>query len=723
VCVSRHRASTKSISFLRRAAVLCAALLLSACTGFSFTEKETPLLSLPGKETAEGGGKTRDPGGNGALNAASEKASAEAGREQVMLGSGQFFKAPKGKGAEVTGEGDVELNFAEANVREVAQEVLGKLLGQNVVVDSGIEQRITLRTNKPLKRDNLIPALETTLAAAGLALVRDGELYRILPSSKAKNGSAKALTLAGQGRLQAGYSVVAVRLDYIAPSQMAKILEPLAPDKSVLRVDDARNLIIVAGTGPEMEALAQTIETFDVNPLKGMSFGYFKLHHARSSQVMGELKDFVRAYGHQTGFNAPQIVPVERLNAFLVFASHAETLKLVQGWVRRLDVDKNELDAQVYVYRVKNRKAKELAALLSNLFQTGAGGSGLSGTGDTPPDTKTVDVSTPPASGLRSSPTQPAATPAADVRSTPVPDTGQGLTQGTQGLRIVADTINNSLLIRATPKDYQTITAALTRLDTVPPLVMIEVTIAEVTLNDQLQYGVEWFFKKKQQSATLSSLDTGQVLSKFPGFSYFFNATDIQVVLNAMSGVTNVKVLSSPKVMVLDNKTATLQIGDQVPVVTASSQSVSSSGAPVIQTVQYYDTGVILKVTPQVNSGGLISMDINQEVSNVATGQSDNSTGSPTIQQRKISSAIAIQSGQAVVLGGLIRDSKTVSTTGVPWLSDIPKVGDVFKTHDNQTQRTELIVMITPRVVWDRSEAREASDEIQSKMQSIFGKR
>jgi general secretion pathway protein D len=193
-------------------------------------------------------------------------------------------------------------------------------------------------------------------------------------------------------------------------------------------------------------------------------------------------------------------------------------------------------------------------------------------------------------------------------------------------------------------------------------------------------------------------------------------------VLNAMSGVTNVKVLSSPKVMVMDNKTATLQIGDQVPVITSSSQSVSSVGAPVIQTVQYYDTGVILKVTPQVNSGGLVTMDINQEVSNVAADQTGNSTGSPTIQQRKISSAIAIQSGQAIVLGGLIRDSKTTAATGLPLLSDIPKVGDVFKTHDNQIQRTELVILITPKVVWDRSEAREATDEIRSKMQGIFGR-
>jgi general secretion pathway protein D len=174
------------------------------------------------------------------------------------------------------------------------------------------------------------------------------------------------------------------------------------------------------------------------------------------------------------------------------------------------------------------------------------------------------------------------------------------------------------------------------------------------------------------------------------------------------------------QVMVLDNKTATLQIGDQLPVVTSNAQSVSAAGAPVVQTIQYFDTGVILKVTPQVNSGGLITMDINQEVSNAAPGSEGTS---PTIQQRKINSAIAIQSGEAVVLGGLIRDNKSITTTGLPLLSDIPSVGEVFKTHKNEIDRTELVVFITPKIVRNQSEAREASEEVQSKMKSIYGRR
>jgi general secretion pathway protein D len=274
-------------------------------------------------------------------------------------------------------------------------------------------------------------------------------------------------------------------------------------------------------------------------------------------------------------------------------------------------------------------------------------------------------------------------------------------------------------MIRATPAEYQKVLSALIRLDTIPAQVLIEVTIAEVTLNNSLQYGIEWFFKNgKQNTTTFSGIKASDILSKFPGFSYFFNAADVNVVLNAVAGVTELKVLSTPKVMVLDNKTATLQIGDQIPVVTSNAQSVAAAGAPVVQTFQYTDTGVILKVTPQVNSGGLITLDINQEVSNA-----DSTGSSPTIHQRKINSSIAIQSGEAVVLGGLIRDNKSVTTTGIPVLSDIPQIGEVFKTHINQRDRTELIVFITPKVVWDRNDAREATDEVRSKMQSIYGRR
>ena len=343
MCALCNCASEKPISaLLSAAAAICAGFLLTSCAGgFALTDKDGALIPVLNTAAPKEAGKAPNSDGNGALLAANGKRDGDGAEEQIVLGTGQFTGEPKVQGAEVTGDGDVELNFSEANVREVAQSVLGSILGQNVVVDAGVDQRITLRTSKPLKKTNLIPALETTLAAANLALIKDGELYRILPAAKAR-AAGKVLSIAGQGSPQPGYSVVAVRVDHIAASQMAKILEPLAPEKSVSGVDDPRNLLILAGTGPEMQSLVETIAIFDVSPLKGMSFGYFRLQHARAGQAVTELKEIIRAYNHQTGFDPPQIMPVERLNAVLVFTSHAENLKLVKGWVHRLDVDKND---------------------------------------------------------------------------------------------------------------------------------------------------------------------------------------------------------------------------------------------------------------------------------------------------------------------------------------------------------------------------------------------
>ena len=640
-------------------------MLLSGCAGGLLSVgADEPLIPVSNALKSQASGaspQSSRPDRDTALIAPSDKRSAET-EPEIHFGSGEFVQesraAAGGAGATVTGDDEVELNFSEANVREVAQSVLGTILGQNVVVDAGVEQRITLRTSRPIKKANLIPTLETTLAAAGLALVKDGELYRILPAAKARSGSGKSLNLASDGELPPGSGVTVVRLEHIAPSQMAKILEPLAPEKSILRVDDPRNLMILSATGPEMKSLLETIETFDVSPLKGMSFGYFKLKNAKTPQVTNELNNLIKTYANQSGLQPAADCAhraLERASRLCLHAADLEAHAALdhkprpepqRGRVERLCLPREKSQGQGASRRC-SRGCSRPAAMPQTQGPRGS---------DTPPDTKTVELANAPAAdGAQANPSQ---------------DLGRG-DDKRKGLRIIADAGNNSLLIRATPAEYEMVLSALLRLDTIPPLVLIEVTIAEVTLNNSLQYGVEWFFKNgKQNTTTFSGIPVGQVLSKFPGFSYFFNAADVNVVLNAVAGLTNVKVLSSPKVMVLDNKTATLQIGDQIPVVTSNAQSVAAAGAPVVQTFQYFDTGVILKVTPQVNSGGLVTLDINQEVSNAAPGSQGTS---PTIQQRKINSSIAIQSGEAVVLGGLIRDNKSVSTTGIPLLSDIPQ--------------------------------------------------
>lgn len=635
---------------------------------------------------------------------------------EVSYGDGIFINAtPSRNTSQITPEGDVVLNFSDADIRQFAQSVLGDILGANFVVDSEVSNKITLRTNRPIPKAAVIPALETTLAAAGVALTRDGPLYRIVPRSKAK-ATGLPTVISSRGTPPPGFGVTAVVLSHVSASQMAHVLEPLAPEGGVLRVDDARNLLMLAGNGPEIQTLLDTIDMFDVDTLRGMSFGYFKVANSKASDLATELQSVMKAHAAQSGMDMPQIVPINRVNAVLIIASRPATLDLAKDWVARLDKGGDQTTRQLFVYRLKNRSAAEISSVLNKIFRGDSQAASVP-TSSKPqdpiaPDTPTAELTSQGAKPIRVASAQFLPDTATDVPAEP----GSDMTLAA-GVRIVADEENNALLIRATRPEYKTIIDAIDRLDVVPPLVMIEVTIAEVTLNDGLQYGIEWFLKEKQSKFSFSSLDTGAIISKFPGFSYFFAAQDIAAVVNAMSSITDVRVVSSPRVMVRDNKTATLQVGDQVPVVTSTSQSVITSDAPVIQTVQYFDTGVILKVTPRVNSGGLVTLDINQQVSDVAD-KTGNAT-SPTIQQRKIDSSIAIQSGEAVVLGGLMRESRSKGGTALPLVSDLPGLGEVFKTHDNSKSRTELLVIITPHVVWGRSDARQVTEELRQRMEDV----
>ena len=285
-------------------------------------------------------------------------------------------------------------------------------------------------------------------------------------------------------------------------------------------------------------------------------------------------------------------------------------------------------------------------------------------------------------------------------------------------IRIIADEKKNALVILATSAEYRMIEATLKRLDITPLQVLIEVTIAEVGLIDDLRYGLQWFFESGDASATFSSLASGAVASAFPGFSFVFAGSDARVVLNALTEITDVQVISSPQLMVLDNQSARLQVGDQVPIATQSSVTVNDPDAPIVNSIQFRDTGVILEVTPRVNAGGLVVLDVLQEVSDVVeTTTSD--IDSPTIQQRFIESTVAVQSGDTVALGGLIRDRHEESVSGLPLLSEIPILGNLFKTTEVVERRTELLVLITPRVVRNRREALEVTDELRRRLSTL----
>lgn len=287
---------------------------------------------------------------------------------------------------------------------------------------------------------------------------------------------------------------------------------------------------------------------------------------------------------------------------------------------------------------------------------------------------------------------------------------------GGDRLRITADATNNALLVHASGTEWTSIQAALAQLDLPPLQVLIDASIAEVTLTGELRYGLQYAFSSGNFSLNQTATTAGSAIPSFPGFNFIYSAaTGSNVVISALEQITNVRVLSSPNLLVLNNQTARLQVGDQVPIAVQSATGVLTANAPIVNSIEYRDTGVILRVTPRVNANGLVLLDIAQEVSEVA--QTTSSTlNTPTIQQRRMNSSVAIHDGETVALGGLIRDRRSLDRTGFPYLQNLPVVGPLFGTRDKAATRTELIVLLTPRVVRNAEGGRAVTDELRARM-------
>ena len=448
------------------------------------------------------------------------------------------------------------------------------------------------------------------------------------------------------------------------------------------------------------------------------------------------------------------------MNAVLVISPSAELVRQAQNWVERLDRGEGVAGKrQLFVYRLKAARAEDVAEVLSGLFEVQlaanqTASAGFGGFGDVAPGRRagqafglsggTSGTRTPATTSRGRSTTGATSSPAASGSRARTGSTlGRRRTaasfsrSGTQGLggasgtpvfhegpRIIADGRNDALLVYATPQEYRMIERTIKRLDIAPLQVLIEATIAEVSLNDALQFGLRWFFQnqgatgRRTNTVTFSDLGNGGVNQQFPGFSYLFTGRSAQVALNTLSDLTHVNVVSSPQLMVLDNGTARLQVGDQVPVPTQQSVSTLDPNAPIVNSIDFRDTGVILEVTPHVNASGLVVLDVRQEVSDVVP-TTTSGIDAPTIQRRVIESTVAVQNGETIALGGLIRDSRNRTRSGIPVLSRLPLFGPLFGTTQDTKDRTELLVLLTPRVVRDAGEARAVTRELRERLYGL----
>ncbi len=601
----------------------------------------------------------------------------------VSQGTGAFVSAGRASitpGSTISGNDGYTLNLVNVPIRDAAKNILGDTLGLNYFVDENVQGSITVQTSAPVSKDALTDIFESALQVAGAAILERDGVYQVVPADFALEGTPPVNVPNASGP---GVMVQVIELRHISAREMNNILEPISRAGSILRIDEKRNLMIIAGTSADLTAIREAIAVFDVDWMRGMSVAFHPLEASQPAEIAREL-DEIFSGGQETS-KIIRFIPNERLKAILVISSNPSYLSRAASWIRKLDVQAKSHEEQLFVYHIQNRPAPELAAILRKVLLQERG---YVAAEVVSPDLTAVEVAS------------------------------DGYTNNSAGdavsRMVVADTENNALLISASPAEYKRIHRILVELDILPTQVLLEAVIAEVTLNDELELGLRWYFETGKSQFTFTDLASGLVTSAFPGFSWFYSTNNFQLALNALQSVTDVNVVASPTLMTRNNQEATLQIGDQVPILSQQAVDVINPDV-VVNAVEMRDTGVILKVVPRVNKSGRVMLDIEQEVSSVVP-TTTSGIDSPTIRQRKITTQVTVHDGESLALGGLIQETNSVTRGQVPLLGNIPLVGNAFKYKDDKIERTELIIFIRPRIVRSVEEARSVTEEFRNQL-------
>ncbi len=686
--------------------IIVSTVLLGSCTGMQRAENPPSTVDTD-HPVADSASFDVATAGEGTSTSNVENTSQV--KEYVKLGSGRFINRKPAQRPQATFvDGDITLNFEKTDIQEVVKVIIGDLLKENYAVGPGVGGMVSLQTSRPIGREMLLPMLENLLRMNGAVLVHEAGLYRVNAQADASRGTLNPAIGAPKG---VGYGIIVAPLRYIAATEMQKILQPVVPEGGVLLADENRNLLMLAGSSQELGGWTSMIDIFDVDWMRGYSVGLFPLENTSAKVVADELEKVLLNRGDSGLGKMVRLEAIERLNALLVITPQANYLEQVKGWIRRLDTVGSEPGRRLYVYQVRNRKASELANVLNEIF------SGQSSPERLPTTVGFKAVEEKPAAGgkLDAATTSP-------TKAVPAEVAGLALPEGAE-VRIVADSQNNAILVMASGAEYRIVEAAMRKLDIVPLQVLVEASIMEITLSDELSYGLEWYFNNRTinndiSGSALLDLNAGEGIPPIiPGFSYAVvnSANDVNAILNMLASESKLNVLSSPSLMVLDNSKANIRVGEQVPVRTSGERALGEQ--TIYETFEYKDTGVMLSVTPRVNNGGLVTMEIDQTITDI--GAIESTTQQRKFLQRNINSEVAIQSGQTVILGGLILENNTDDSRGIPGLRDIPILGWLFGASKTVARRTELLVLITPKVVRNQQDADAITREFERRMDNL----
>ena len=702
---------------LSRLSVACLVVLVAACTAKQVGdvgELPPPLPpSSPSLQTATPYAAPAPIAGGAPARVAQAP---EPRIDELYPGSGAMIGAGGGAPGR-SAVGDITLDFQDTDLREVVRVILGDLLNLNYVIDPDVGGRVTMSTARPLSTAALGSTLGAILAAQGAHIVNYGDIYRITRVTDVAQLAGAGIDVGTSG-LAGSAGLRVLPLAFIDGDEMAKILEPLLPEGAIVYTDAKRGLLIVGGSSAELALAAETVEIFDIDQMAGQTVMLISLQHADAKVVAAEVDGIVRAGGDtaEPG-NLVQLIPIERLNAIMIIARQVAYVEQARAWVFRLDRARSPTEKRMYVYYVQHSRAGSLADALRDALG-GAGGA------------------------------VPVASVEAVVEAEPLPASyAGGLPEAEAGprsaaaifgteLRIAVDEEHNALLISATPQEFELIEEVIARLDIRPLQVMIETSIFEVTLQDTLRYGIQYAISNDGLgitddgqitlssdtlvATTVSGVVTPIIQPFLPGFSFSLDDTDqTRLIVDALSALTEVNMISSPDVLVHNNKTAQLRVGDEVPIVTQTTTSTVTDDPLIVNAVQYRSTGVNLEVTPRVNASGTITLEIYQEISNVVETVTSG-IDSPTIQNRVLISTISMQSGDTIMLGGLIRESAFDSKSGIPILHELPIIGAMFGQTNTTSQRVELVVLIRPVIIATPGDARAVTADLRRKFLTLL---
>jgi general secretion pathway protein D len=618
----------------------------------------------------------------------------------------------------VSEDGEIVLNFEGESVQSVVHTILGEVLQETFVIGPGVSGQVTFSTSKPVSRDQLMPILELLLRWNGAAMVFTEGRYHILPISEAIRGTL--VPVLSDEHLAMGYEVRVMPLEFIGALEMVKILEPYVREGAIVRVDPLRSMMFLAGTQEELRNYQQTVNIFDVDWLAGMSVGIYPLQTVDVESITSELTTIFGMEAESPLAGMFRFVPLERLASIMVITPQEAYLEKARKWIETLDRGAAGSGVQLYVYRVKNLEAQVLANYLSQLF----GGQTSSPRQDSNRGTLAPGLQEAQRSSI------------SDFNTNRQSANDRGL-QGNRGtgsvvsteegeIRITSVIETNSLLIQATQNQYSSIQAAIERIDQEPLQVLIESQILDVELNEDLAFGVNWYLTNNPNAIGSDETigDGFDTLTMGGATNFFANIVGplgngfIKATINALDSVTDVRSLGAPSLLVRNNATATITVGTQVPV---QSSSISTGGTGnVVSSAQYVSTGVTLTVTPRINPGGLVYMDVTQEVSRPGARDPDiSASGNPPINNKSVTSQVAVQSGQTIFLGGLISEQSSKGRTGVPYLNRIPGIGRLFGSITTSTVRSETIVMITPTVIENTNDLKTVSDDIRVEFMKV----